>query len=151
MQFFTETRIRNDENRINLQREKIRGKIDNLDNVGFLSNNFTKFKFERNLMEWLTISTILFFFCEEVGVVKRVRLFSGEVRRVATALKVVEEVKKEVQRAKDEWNDEEVEGNGGLKVEGEPHTSCVDEMTRAHESWAMRCGVECMNVLTQTE
>ena len=30
--------------------------------------------------------------CEEVGVVKRVHLLSGEVRRVATALKVVEEV-----------------------------------------------------------
>ena len=56
-------------------------------------------------------------FCEEVGVVKRVHLLSGEVRRVATALKVVEEVQEEVQGVKDEWEDEEVEGNGGLKVE----------------------------------
>ena len=46
-------------------------------------------------------------------VVKRVHLLSGEVRRVATALKVVEEM----QEVKDEWEDEEVEGNGGLKVE----------------------------------
>ena len=30
--------------------------------------------------------------CEEVGAVKGVHLISGEVRRVATALKVVEEV-----------------------------------------------------------
>ena len=55
--------------------------------------------------------------CEEVGVVKRVHLFSGEVRRVATALKVVEEVQEEVQEVKDEWEDEEVGGNGRLKVE----------------------------------
>ena len=40
--------------------------------------------------------------CEEVGVVKRVHLLSGEVRRVATVLKVVEEVQKEVQEVKDE-------------------------------------------------
>ena len=53
--------------------------------------------------------------CEEVGVVKRVHLLSGEVRRVATALKVVEEVQEEVQEVKDEWDDEEVEGNGGLR------------------------------------
>ena len=33
--------------------------------------------------------------CEEVGVVKRVHLLSGEVRRIATALKVVEEVRRE--------------------------------------------------------
>ena len=39
---------------------------------------------------------------EEVGVVKRVHLLSGEVRRVATALKVVEEVQEEVQEVKDE-------------------------------------------------
>ena len=40
--------------------------------------------------------------CEEVGVVKRVHLLAGEVRRVATALKVVEEVQEEVQGVKDE-------------------------------------------------
>ena len=33
-----------------------------------------------------------------------------------------------------------LEGNGGLKVEGEPHTSCVDEMTCATPlSHAMLC------------
>ena len=55
--------------------------------------------------------------CEEVGVVKRVHTLLGGVHRLATALKVVEEVQKEVQEIKDEWEDEEVEGNGGLKVE----------------------------------
>ena len=40
--------------------------------------------------------------CEEVGVVKRVHLLSGEVRRVATALNVVEEVQEEMQEVKDE-------------------------------------------------
>ena len=40
--------------------------------------------------------------CEEVGVVKRIHLLSGEVRRVATALKVVEEVQEEVQEVTDE-------------------------------------------------
>ena len=60
----------------------------------------------------------MFSICEEVGVVKRVHLLSGEVRRLATALKVVEEVQEEVQEVKDEWEDEEVEGNGGLKVAG---------------------------------
>ena len=39
------------------------------------------------------------------------------MHRLATALKVVEEVQQEVQEVKDEWEDEEVEGNGGLKVE----------------------------------
>ena len=77
--------------------------------------------------------------CQEEGVVKRVHLLSSEVRRVATALKVVEEVQEEVQEVKDEWEDEEVEGNGRLKVEGEPHTSCMDEMTCAtplsHAKW----------------
>ena len=72
-----------------------------------------------------------FCFCEEVGVVKRVHLLSSEVRRLATALNVVEEVQEEVQEVKDEWDDEEVEGNGGLKVDGEPHTSCMDGMTCA--------------------
>ena len=73
-------------------------------------------------------------FCEEVGVVKRVHLLSGEVCSVATALKVVEEVQEEVQEVKDEWEDEEVEGNGGLKVE-EIRSSCDDhEMTRTSET-----------------
>ena len=47
----------------------------------------------------ITKQKIFFFFegCEEVGVVKIVHLFPGEVRRVATALKVVEEVQEEVQ------------------------------------------------------
>ena len=40
--------------------------------------------------------------CEEVGVIKGVHLLSGEVRRVATALMVVEEVQEEVQEVKDE-------------------------------------------------
>ena len=38
--------------------------------------------------------------CEEVGVVKRVHLLSGEVRRVAAAVKVLEEVQEEVQEVK---------------------------------------------------
>ena len=72
--------------------------------------------------------------CEEVGVVKRVHLLSSEVRRGATALKVVEEVQEEVQEVKDEWEDEEVEGNGGLKVE-EIRSSCDDhEKTRTSET-----------------
>ena len=90
-------------------------------------------------------------FCEEVGVVEGVHLLSGEVRRIATALKVVEEVQEEVQEIKDEWEDEEVEGNGGLKVE-EIRSSCDDhEMTRTSETWATRCGVQLMNVPTQAE
>ena len=55
-------------------------------------------------------------------------------RRSAQArysLKLVEEVQEEVQEIKDDCEDEEVEGTGGLKVDGEPHTSCVDEMTCA--------------------
>ena len=36
--------------------------------------------------------------CEEVGVVKRVHLLSGEVRRVATALKEVKEVQQKCMR-----------------------------------------------------
>ena len=72
--------------------------------------------------------------CEEVGVVKGVHLLSGEVRSVATALKVVEEVQEEVQEIKDECEDEEVEGNGGLKVE-EIRSSCDNhEMTRTSET-----------------
>ena len=72
--------------------------------------------------------------CVEVGVVKGVHLLSGEVRSVATALKVVEEVQEEVQEVKDEWKDQEVEGNGGLKVE-QIRSSCDDhEMTRTSET-----------------
>ena len=67
-------------------------------------------------------------------VVKGVHLLSGEVRSVTTALKVVEEVQEEVQEVKDEWEEEEVEGNGGLKVE-EIRSSCDDhEMTRISET-----------------
>ena len=33
----------------------------------------------------------------------------------------MEEVQEEVHQIKDEWEDEEVEENGGPKVEGEPH------------------------------
>ena len=40
--------------------------------------------------------------CEEVGVVKRVHTLLGGVHRLATALKVVEEVQEEVQEIKDE-------------------------------------------------
>ena len=40
--------------------------------------------------------------CEEVGVVKGVHLLSGEIRSVATAINVVEEVQEEVQEVKDE-------------------------------------------------
>ena len=40
--------------------------------------------------------------CEEVRVVKRVHTLSGGVHRLATALKVVEEVQEEVQEVKDE-------------------------------------------------
>ena len=40
--------------------------------------------------------------CEEVGVVKRIHLLSGEVCIVTTALKVVEEVQEEVQEIGDE-------------------------------------------------
>ena len=72
--------------------------------------------------------------CEEVRVVKRVHLLSGDVRGVAAALKVVEEVREEVQEVKDEWKDEEVEGHGGLEVE-EIRSSCDDhEMTRTSET-----------------
>ena len=78
--------------------------------------------------------------CEEVGVVKRVHTLSDEVQRLATALKEVEEVQEEMQEIKVEWEDEEVEGNGGLKVVGEPHTSCMDEMTCATPlSHAVQC------------
>ena len=60
--------------------------------------------------------------CEGVGVVKRVHTLLGGVHRLATALKEVDEVREEVQEIKDEWEDEEVEENGGLRVE-EEHSS----------------------------
>ena len=80
--------------------------------------------------------------CEEVGVVKGVHLLSSEVRSVTTTLMVVEEVQEEVQEIKDEWEEEEVEGHGGLKVE-ETRSSWDDhEMTRTNETWAtMWCAI----------
>ena len=54
---------------------------------------------------------------EVVGVVKRVHTLLGGGHMFFTALKEVEEVLEEVQEIKDEWEDEEVEMNGGLKVE----------------------------------
>ena len=62
------------------------------------------------------------------------------MHRLATALKEVEEVREEVQEIKDEWEDEEVQVNGGLKVEGETLITCVDEMTCATPlSHAVQC------------
>ena len=51
-------------------------------------------------------------------------------------------MQEEVQEIGDEWEDEEVEGNGGLKVE-EIRSSCDDhEMTRTSETWAtMWCAI----------
>ena len=75
--------------------------------------------------------------CEEVGVVSGVHILSGEVRSVTTALNVVVEVQEEVQEIEDEWEEEEVEGTGGLKVEEMIRSSCDDdEMTRTSETWA---------------
>ena len=56
--------------------------------------------------------------CEGVSVVKResIPLFGG-VHRLATALKEVEEVREKVQEIRDEWEDQEDEENGGVKVE----------------------------------
>ena len=72
--------------------------------------------------------------CEEVGVVNGVHLLAGEVRNITTALKVMEEMQEEVQEIEDEWEDEELEGNGGLKVE-EIRSSCDDhEMTCTSET-----------------
>ena len=46
----------------------------------------------------------------------------------------MEEVQEAVQKVKDEWEDEEVEGNGGPKVE-EIRSSCDGhEMTRTSET-----------------
>ena len=52
-----------------------------------------------SLLEVLVLGLIT---CVEVGVVKGVHLLSGEVHRLATALKVVEEVQEEVQEIEDE-------------------------------------------------
>ena len=67
-----------------------------------------------SLLEVVGVELITF---EGVGVVKRVHTLLGGVRKLATALKEVEEVREEVQEIKDECEDEEVEENGGLKVE----------------------------------
>ena len=80
-------------------------------------------------VSFLEVVSVGLIICDAVGVVKRVHILFGGVHRLAAALKRVEEVQKKVQLIKDEWEDEEVERNGGLKVEGEPHTSCMDEMT----------------------
>ena len=55
--------------------------------------------------------------CEGVGVIKRVHTLFGGVHRLATALKEGEEVREEVQEVRDEWEDQENEENGRLKVE----------------------------------
>ena len=52
--------------------------------------------------------------CEEVGAVKSVHTLLGGVHMLATALKVVEEVREQLQEIRDDWEDEEVEENGGL-------------------------------------
>ena len=64
----------------------------------------------------------------------------------------MEEVQEEVQEIKDEWEDGEVEGNGVLKDEGEPHTSCMDEMTCATPlSQAVQCVIHDDKNLTNKE
>ena len=55
--------------------------------------------------------------CEGVRFVKRVHTLFGGVHKLATALKEVEGVQEEAQEIKDEWEDQEDEENGGLKVE----------------------------------
>ena len=90
-------------------------------------------------MYW-NVKSIKFFLFERVRVVKRIHTLLGGVHRLATVLKEVEEVREEVQEIQDEWKDQEVEKNGRLKVEGEPHTSCMDEMTCATPlSHAVHC------------
>ena len=54
----------------------------------------------RSLIHW-SLNTF-FIQCEEVGVVKRVHTLLGGVHKLATALKVVEEVQEEVQEIKNE-------------------------------------------------
>ena len=65
-----------------------------------------------------------------MGLVKRVHTLFGGVHGLATALKEVEEVREEVQEIRVEWENEEDEENGGLKVD-EIRSSCMDGMTRA--------------------
>ena len=43
--------------------------------------------------------------------------FQAKYAVLLLPLKVVEKVQEEVQEIKDEWEDENIEGNGGLKVE----------------------------------
>ena len=69
---------------------------------------------EVSLLEVIGVGLIT---CEGVGVVKRVHTLFGGVHKLATAPKEVEEVQEEVQEIRDEWEDEEVEENGGQKVE----------------------------------
>ena len=67
----------------------------------------------------LECGVIVLYVLEEplLGELRGREAFFGGVHRLATALKEVEEVREEVQEIKDEWEDEEVEENGGLKVE----------------------------------
>ena len=52
----------------------------------------------------------------------------------------IEEVREEVQEITDEWEDEEAEENGGLKVEEKRSSHAVDEMTSATPlSHAVQC------------
>ena len=75
------------------------------------------------------------FRCEEVGIVKGVHLLSGEVRSGCYCPQGSGRVQEEMQEVKDECEDEEVEENGGPKVE-EIRSSCDDhEMTRTSETY----------------
>ena len=77
--------------------------------------------------------------CEGVGLVKRVHTVLGGVHMLATALKEVEEVREEAQETRDEWEDEEVKENGGLKAD-EIRSTCMDGMTCATPlSHAVQC------------
>ena len=61
------------------------------------------------------------------------------MHRLATALKEVEEVREEVQEIRDEWADQEVEGNGD-QGRRETLITCVDDMTCATPlSHAVQC------------
>ena len=52
----------------------------------------------------------------------------GGMRKLATALKEVEEAREEMQEKRDEREVEEIEENGRLKVD-EIRSSCMDGMT----------------------
>ena len=78
-----------------------------------------------SLLEVVRVGLITF---DEVGVVKRVHLLSGEVRRVATALMVVEEVQEEVQDVEDEWEDEEVKEMEDSRSKRCAHFMCGHDM-----------------------